>query len=501
MNPATVLFGKTKCLTGCSVGIDDETMTAERENGLRVQAIFRNQSEPENLQRLKATSPGQRLEAIRKVERYITNAVNKKAFTDAMYSDMRKPEEESLINEMVPTLMAIAHIRKHLHSWVRDEKVDSPVSMSGMKSRIRYEPKGNVLIFAPWNYPFQLSIVPMLYAMAAGNAVIVKPSEWAPATAAFIEKMVNTLFPENEVAVVTGDVETATALIGLPFHHIYFTGSPAVGKLVMKAASEHLASVTLELGGKSPVIIDPSYGAARAARKLVWGKTMNCGQTCIAPDYIFIHESQKDEFVAGYKKALQDFYNTDGQGIQKSRLFARMVNVKNYRRVKSLVDDALAQGAELLCGGACDENDLYLEPALLGNVTRDMRVMQEEIFGPVLPMVTYRDRTEVVKLIGEMPKPLSLYILSGNRSNTEYYMNHTTAGGTAINELMVTTVNQHLPFGGVGNSGFGKSNGKYSFQEFSNARGVVKRVWGTISLLYPPYNKTIIRLLQKIARF
>lgn len=465
-----------------------------------VNKLFEIQSGKENLQALKNTTASQRLKKVAKVEQYITDPANKKAIVDALYADMRKPEEESLINELVPTLLAITHLRKHLHSWMRDEKVESPVSMSGMKSFIRYEPKGTVLIFAPWNYPFQLTIMPMVYAIAAGNAVMVKPSEFAPATAKFIEKMVQDLFPENEVAVINGDVEVATALLDKPFNHIYFTGSPAVGKLVMKAAAQHLSSVTLELGGKSPVIIDPTYGAARAARKLVWAKTMNCGQTCIAPDYIFIHESQLDDFVSGYRKALDEFYNAGGSGIRNSRLYARIVNRKNFLRVRSMIDDAINTGARVLTGGDHDEETLYIEPVLLGNVNHRMRVMQEEIFGPVLPVITYSRREEVVQNIEQLPKPLAMYILSGNSSNTDYYLNHTTAGGTAINELMVTTVNQNLPFGGINNSGMGKSNGKYSFHEFSNARGVVKRVWGTISLLYPPYNRTIINWLQKIAR-
>lgn len=466
-----------------------------------IDRIFQMQSDPLNLQRIKETNAGQRLAKIRKVEQYISDEVNKKAFADALFSDLRKPEEESLVNELVPTLMTITFIKKHLHSWLRDQRVESPLSLSGMRSFIRYEPKGNVLIFSPWNYPFQLTIMPMLYAIAAGNAVVVKPSEFAPATASFIEKMVSSLFPENEVAVINGEVDTATALLQKPFNHIYFTGSPGVGKIVMEAAAKNLASVTLELGGKSPVIIDPSYGAARAARKLVWAKTMNCGQTCIAPDYILIHESQRNEFVSGYKDALKEFYQGDGNGIRHSRLYSRMVNLKNFHRVKLLLDDAVARGGEVLCGGDTDESDLYIGPTLIGNVNHNMKVMQEEIFGPVLPVVTYRERSEVVKLIGGMPKPLALYILSGNSNNTDFYIRNTTAGGTAINELMVTTVNPNLPFGGVNNSGIGKSNGKYSFQEFSNARGMVKRVWGTISLLYPPYRKPIINLLQKIARF
>jgi aldehyde dehydrogenase (NAD+) len=466
-----------------------------------VDRVFQLQADSLNLQRLKDTSSGQRLDKIRRVEKYISDPVNRKAFTEALFADMRKSEEESLVNELVPTLMTITYIKKHMHSWIRDERVESPLSMSGMRSYIRYEPKGNVLIFAPWNYPFQLTIMPMLYAIAAGNAVIIKPSEFAPATAAFMQKMVSSLFPENEVAVINGEVETATALLKKPFNHIYFTGSPGVGRIVMEAAAKHLTSVTLELGGKSPVIIDPSYGAVRAARKLVWAKTMNCGQTCIAPDYIFIHESQLDDFVSGYKVALEKFYHSNGNGIKNSRLYSRMVNLKNFHRVKLLVDDAVAQGAEVLCGGDADESDLYIAPTLIGKVNRSMKVMQEEIFGPVLPVVTYNDRSEVVKLISELPKPLALYILSGNSGNTDFYMRNTTAGGTAINELMVTTVNQNLPFGGVNNSGIGKSNGKYSFHEFSNARGVIKRIWGTISLLYPPYQRWIINLLQKIARY
>lgn len=462
--------------------------------------VFELQSQQANLQRLKNTTAGERLARIRKLEHYLLDKNNKSKFIAALYEDLRKPKEESIANELVPVLMNITHIKKNLNRWMANEKVDSPISMTGLSSYIKYEPKGIVLIISPWNYPFQLTINPLLYAIAAGNAVVLKPSELSQSTSGFVSQMLKSLYDESEVAALEGEADMATALLDLPFNHIFFTGSPAVGKIVMKAASANLSSVTLELGGKSPVIVDETYNTKKAAYQIAWGKTMNAGQTCIAPDYLLIHESKKEEFINHYHNALNKFYNSDNAGIEQSPYLARMINKRNVERVKLLLEDALSKGAKVVCGGETDVEKLYIAPAILENVTAEMKILQEEIFGPILPLISYKRNEDAIALINSLPKPLAFYILSNSKSNTNFFLNNSSAGGTCINELMLTTVNQNLPFGGVNNSGFGKSNGKYSFIDFSNERGVIKRKWGTLSLLYPPYNKTIIDWLIKIAR-
>ena len=405
-----------------------------------------------------------------------------------------------LATEILPILTILVHIKRQLKSWMRPQRVGAPMAMLGISSYIRYEPKGQVLLIAPWNYPFQLAINPLLHAIAAGNVCIVKPSEISAATSSFIKNMVEDLFNENEVAVIEGDVPVSQALLDKPFHHIFFTGSPAVGKIVMKAASKHLTSVTLELGGKSPCIIDETANVGVAAERIAWGKLLNNGQTCIAPDYVLVHESKKEAFLNAYQAWVEKSYNSDQKGIKASPYYTRIINEKNFHRVKSLIDDAVDKGAQLIGSGETDADDKFIAPCLLDQVTTEMTVMQEEIFGPVLPVVTYRDLSEVPAFIQQLPKPLALYIMSKSRKNQEYLLNNTTAGGTAINELMITTLNPELPFGGVNNSGIGKSNGKHSFVEFSNERGVLKRRFLDFKMLFPPYKTTIFEWMTKAAR-
>ena len=462
--------------------------------------IFSLQSDSENLQKLKETSVNERLSKIRSIEKYLLEDVNRENFIRALHTDLRKPANESLTNEYVPVILTIAHVKKYLRSWMNDRYVEQPFTMLGFSSFIRYEPKGMVLIIAPWNYPFQLIINPLIYAIAAGNAVVIKPSEFAIATAAFITNMISDLFPANEVAVCEGDVSVASALLEKPFNHIFFTGSPAIGKIVMLAAANNLASVTLELGGKSPVIVDETTNIKVAAEKIAWGKTMNSGQTCIAPDYLLIHESNKEEFIKYYREVLSKFYNRNNTGIENSSNLARIINLKNLERLRTLMDDAVQNGGTILVGGDINEKDLYIAPTLIENVNIHMKIMREEIFGPLLPMITFRTIKEAVDIVNNLPKPLAFYILSNSKKNIEFVLKHTTAGTTGINELMLNTANQYLPFGGVNNSGVGKSNGMYSFSAFSNERGVVKRKWGTLKMLYPPYNNTITRLLIKLSR-
>lgn len=403
---------------------------------------------------------------------------------EALYEDYRKPVAEVDLTEIYVLTSEIKHAKAGLRDWMRDKKVGTPLSMMGSTSWVRYEPKGVCLIIAPWNYPFQLAIGPLISAIAAGNTVIIKPSEHTPRTANLMEQIISELFDENEIAVVQGEVEAATALLQLPFNHIFFTGSPQVGKIVMKAAAQHLTSVTLELGGKSPTIVDETANLKSAAKRIAWSKFSNNGQICIAPDYLYVHEKVKDKFIEAFTNQLNEFY-TDAQN---NPAYMRIVNNSHYRRVKSYLDNSVAAGAKVVYGGQHDDNDNFLAPTLVTDVPLNSDLMEKEIFGPVLPILTYRDINEVIELINSKEKPLALYMYSSKRKNINHVLDNTRAGTTAINNSAVQFFNNNLPFGGSNNSGIGKSHGHYGFLAFSNERAVLKQnIPGALEMLLPPY--------------
>ena len=467
-----------------------------------IKRIYEVQSNPKNVLALRNSSYQDRIAKIKSIYNYILNQSNHDRIAEALYKDLRKSNEEVITTEMTPVILTIKEVCKKLKQWMKDEHVPSPVTMVGMSSFIKYESKGNILIIGPWNYPFQLVIYPLVYAIAAGNAAIIKPSEFSSNTANAISIMIKELFDENEVAVVEGGIPEATALLALPFNHIHFTGSPKVGKIVMEAAAKNLTAVTLELGGKSPVIIDGSTNLNSTAEKVCWGKTLNSGQTCIAPDFAVVQENALDGFVEGFRKACEKFYDPNKKGIDQSKDYGRIINDDNFDRVLALLEDAKEKGAKVEFGGEVNKQDRYIQPTLLSNVNREMKIMQDEIFGPILPVVSYKNKEDVTELLNSFPSPLALYIMSNNKNNTQYFLNHTVAGGTCINELMLTSVNPHLPFGGVNNSGVGKTGGKHSFMDFSNQRGVIKRKYGnSIKLIYPPFNKQIFKYFQKVIKF
>lgn len=466
-----------------------------------IHRLFKLQSATDNLMRLRNTSASERLAKVRQVKQYLLKKENIHRLTEALHADLRKSTAESEANEWSPVMLSIVHMEEHLRKWMREKPVDTPLAMSGLSSRIKYESKGAVLILAPWNYPFQIVLVPLLHAITAGNAAIVKPSEFAPATAAFLHEMLSGMFLENEVAFVFGEAEAATALLDLPFHHIFFTGSPAIGKKVMAAAAKHLTSVTLELGGKSPVIIHESYDIATAARKIAWAKTMNCGQTCIAPDYVMLPKASRNAFVTAYQSAINEFFNSDGKGVASSTYYPRIINDRQFDRIKSLIDQAVDSGAEILCGGEIDRNDKFITPTVLGNVNQEMNIMREEIFGPVLPVMEYDSVDDAIQQVNRLERPLAMYVLCNSQRVINKILLNTTSGGVGINELMVTSVNPSLPFGGVNHSGIGRANGEAGFIAFSNERGIVMRRWGTFSLLYPPYKNWVINLMKWLVRW
>jgi len=465
-----------------------------------IDQLFKTQHNRENLQALKNTSARERVNKIKKIEQYILNADNHEKIAAALSKDLRKSNEEVISTEISPVILTIKSVCKNLRGWMLDEHVPSPLTMAGMSSYIKYEPKGHVMIMSPWNYPFQLTINPLIYAIAAGNAVTIKPSEISSNTSALLKEMIHEIFPENEAIVIEGDVPVATDLLEKPFNHIHFTGSPNVGKIVMKAASKNLTSVTLELGGKSPVIVDNTVNEKSAAQKIAWAKCLNSGQTCIAPDYALVHKSKLHSFLDEFESTINKFYNPENKGIQKSPDYCRIINEKNHLRVMRLIDNAIENGAKKVIGGESDPSDKYISPTVLVNVNNSMEIMKEEIFGPVLPVITYNEINEVIEQIHQLPTPLALYIMSNSSKNIKHLMDNTSAGGTAINELMVTSINPNLPFGGNNNSGIGKSNGKHGFVDFSNERGVVKRKWGNLKIIYPPYSARIFQLFKKVVR-
>ncbi|MDO1502398.1 aldehyde dehydrogenase family protein [Winogradskyella maritima] len=440
------------------------------------------------------TSYKERLKKLDKLQSALQKTY-KTAIRQAIYDDFKKPIPETDVSEIYLVLKEIKHAKLMLRRWMAKHRVETPIALIGTSSYYKYEPKGVCLIISPWNYPFNLTFSPLVGAIAAGNAAIIKPSEMTPNVSSLIAKIVSDLFNEDEVAVVEGEVEASTHLLKLPFNHIFFTGSPAVGKIVMKAASAHLASVTLELGGKSPVIVDGTSSVKTAARNVLWIKGYNNGQTCIAPDYVLIHEEVKDEFVKHFKYYCDKFY---GEDPEKSNSYSRVVNLKHFNRLKEYLKDAKHKGGTFEVGGEeVHEEECYIEPTLISNLPEDALLWKEEIFGPILPIRTYKDLDEAIDYVNSKEKPLALYIYSNSKSTIDKIMTETRAGTTGIRNNGIQYTNHHLPFGGVNNSGIGKAHGFETFKAFSNQRSVIVRHSpGLISLLKPPYTPFVQKLVD-----
>ncbi|MBX0291474.1 aldehyde dehydrogenase family protein [Hymenobacter sp. HSC-4F20] len=450
---------------------------------------------------LRSEAVNARAVRLRKLGTWITN--NRAAIQQALYSDFRKPTAETDVTEIWSTQTELRHTLRHLRQWARPRKVGTPLSLVGTRGWVQYEPKGVCLIMAPWNYPFYLALDPLISALAAGNCCIIKPSEMTPTVAALLSRMCQELFDPAEVAVVEGDKEVATALLQLPFHHIFFTGSPQVGKLVMRAAAEHLSSVTLELGGKSPAIVDETANLRDAAEKLVWGKGLNAGQTCVAPDYLLVHEAVRDQLVEEIRAVVQRFYNPAGEGIAASASYARIVNDHHYARVAGLLTEARAQGATVALGGHTDAAQRFIEPTVLIEVPAESRLMQEEIFGPLLPIRTFHALPEAVAEVNSRPHPLALYIFTQSAEHQRYLLQNIPAGGACVNETILHLGHPELPFGGLGNSGLGRAHGLAGFQAFSNEKSVLKQRVGRTGLkpIYPPYTPQVKKLVNWLLKW
>jgi aldehyde dehydrogenase (NAD+) len=444
------------------------------------------------------TTYKQRLKKLQDLKRAL-EVDYKQPLREALFADFGKPFLETDLTEIYPILAEIKHIERNLRDWMRPKKVGNPLTMVGSRSYIEYESKGVCLIMSPWNFPVILTFDPLVSAIAAGNCCIVKPSESTPATSQVMSEIVSALFDPAEVVVVQGEVDTAKALLELPFHHIFFTGSPAVGKHIMQAASRHLTSVTLELGGKSPAFVDETASLVTTAKRLAWGKCLNAGQICVAPDYVLVTEKAKDALVGALKTQLQSFFP---KGASDSSSYARIINSGHHRRLQDALNTAVSDGAEVYYGGGYSEEDHFFEPTLIGSVPEDATLLQEEIFGPVLPIVTVRNVDEAVNFINRKPRPLALYTFSKSKTAIQKLSENTRAGGACINHNVVHLSNNHLPFGGVNNSGIGKAHGYHGFLAFSNERGTVRQYTpSSIDLLMPPYSDFKQRMVDVTLRW
>ena len=422
----------------------------------------------------------------------------------ALKSDFSKPAFEAWLTEVFPCIEEIDFAVGHLKAWMKGRRAKSTLILPLASTRVRYEPKGRVLIMAPWNYPFQLLIAPLISAVAAGNCVIAKPSNKTPHTAAFIADLIAGVFEPQEVAIVEGPGSTlGDLLLELPFDHIFFTGSPSVGVKVGEAAARVHAGLTLELGGKSPAILLRGANLKQASRRIAWGKFLNAGQTCIAPDYLFCPLELVGEFATELRQAVESFYGKTEEDRQASFDFARIVDKAACARLERIVKDAISKGAKLEFGGRFDVDNRYASPTLLTGVQIDMAIMAEEIFGPIMPVLAYDSLDKAIEFIRSRPKPLALYILGRDKKSAEMLLARTTSGSVGINDLILQIENLDAPFGGIGMSGTGSYHGFYGFKTFSHERTVLYQ--GPISAvekLYPPYNtpaqKKLLGALKRI---
>ncbi|HEX5170346.1 MAG TPA: aldehyde dehydrogenase family protein [Cyclobacteriaceae bacterium] len=438
---------------------------------------------------LRSEEVNRRKDRLRALRRWIFQNANQ--LQEAAYADLAKPPIEFDAIEILYVLSEIKTAIRKLDQWARARPVDAPISMIGTRSFIQYEPRGACLIMSPWNYPFSLCIGPLVSALAAGNTVLLKPSELTPRISSEIKRMSTEIFDPSIVAVVEGGVDIAEELVRLPFDHIFFTGSAGVGKIVMKAAAENLTSVTLELGGKSPAIVTKKAEQDDAAQRIAISKFVNAGQTCVAPDYVLVDKEIAEKFVEKLVRSTQHAFANKDQ-------FPRIVSTRHFERLVELMGEAVNSGARVELNGTTDSTHNFFYPTILTNVPLSLRLMQEEIFGPILPVLTFSDLSEAINIVNNQPKPLGLYLFSRSKRERELVLKNTSSGGVCINDCAIQFLHHDLPFGGVNSSGMGKAHGHSGFLTFSNEKPVLRQRNGftSVKILYPPYRVNIQKLLR-----
>lgn len=413
---------------------------------------------------------------------------------EALHKDLGKSAFESYVTEVGFVLSSISQMLKNVDAWMKPESIKTPVHLQPSKSFVVREPYGSVLIIGPFNYPFQLVMEPLVGAIVGGNCAIVKPSESATHTVKVVSKILSETFPIDYIRVVEGEREETSALIHAPFDYIFFTGSVAVGKVVMKAAAERLTPVTLELGGKSPVIVDQTANLVHAAERIVWGKFLNTGQTCVAPDYLLVHHSVKEELIERMTETIERFYGKDAQ---ESPDYGRIINERQFDRLASLISKEWPQ---IIYGGDFDTANLFIEPTLLDGVTWNSPSMEDEIFGPILPIIEYDHLGEVLHRVRQLPKPLAAYMFTENEQAANYFIESLPFGGGCINDTISHVGNTNLPFGGVGSSGINAYHGKDSFDVFTHAKAMMRRSTKIpMRLALPPYENKL-KLVKPLIR-
>ncbi|MGF7109025.1 aldehyde dehydrogenase [Treponema pedis] len=416
---------------------------------------------------------------------------NEKEILNALYSDLHKTNFEGYFSEFAIVKEELDFTIKHLKKWIKPKRVHTPLAHFKSSSKIIYEPFGTVLIMSPWNYPLNLTLTPLIGAMAAGNCSIVKPSNYSPATSAIIEKIISKHFPPEYINVILGGREENSSLLEQRFDYIFFTGGTEVGKLVMQAAAKYVTPMTLELGGKSPCIVEKSANLKTAARRLVFGKYLNAGQTCVAPDYLLLENAVKTEFIEELKNALKEFFPTE---TYLQIHFPHIVNEKHFDRLMGLIE-----GEKIITGGKGNKNQKFIEPTILDNIDFNSKIMQEEIFGPILPIIGFDSLNEVIKEIKLREKPLAFYVFTQDKKIEEKLLSEISFGGGCVNDTIVHLATNYLPFGGVGASGMGKYHGIESFKTFSNAKSILKKsFFPDIDVRYHPYSEKKFNIIKKL---
>ncbi|MFS4460198.1 aldehyde dehydrogenase family protein [Bdellovibrio sp. HCB2-146] len=421
----------------------------------------------------------------------------------ALELDFQKPQFETLMTEIYSVVHEIKFALKHLRTWMKPQRVSTPLMMLGTKSEIAYEPRGVCLLISPWNYPFYLTMAPLVSAVAAGNCVIIKPSEYSRHTSSLMGQLIEKYFSPEHIHFVQGGPETTQALLQFPFDHIFYTGSSRVGRLIMEAAAKHLTPVTLELGGKSPTIVDKSADLEVAAEKLAWAKCLNAGQTCVAPDYLFVHQDIQAKFSNLLQEKIKAALHLNSGELQSSPDYARMISRHHTDRLIGLVKEAVDAGAQIIFGGDSDSEKHFIGPTLITKIPPQANLMKEEIFGPILPIIPYKELSEVIHFINDRPKPLVLYMYSNSKLDIDQVLRETSSGGAVINDSIIHLANTHLPFGGVGESGMGRSHGIHGFRTFSNDKSILRQgaLGRFMRITYPPYTPFKMKFIKKLIRW
>lgn len=432
-----------------------------------------------------------RIKQLQKLKRAIKD--NEKLITEALYKDLHKPEFEAYATEIGYIYDSIGYFIKNLKKWAKVRRVKTPAVHFGSRSYIYAEPYGSVLIVGPFNYPFQLIMEPLIGAISAGNCVVIKPSEYTTNVSKIVYKIIKENFHEKYIEVIEGGKEETSILINSPFDYIFFTGSVAVGKIVMEAAAKNLVPVTLELGGKSPTIVHKDANIESASERIIWGKFMNVGQTCVAPDYLLVHKEIKDQLVSKLIEKIKIFY---GNNPKTSKDYGRIVNEKQFSRIKGLINED-----KVIFGGDYGVEELYIDPTIMNNVTWEDKVMGEEIFGPVLPILEYENLNEIINKINSRPKPLALYLFTESREVEKKVVENISYGSGCINDTMTHLASPFLPFGGVGTAGVGSYHGQRSFETFSHMKSVLKKSTRfNLKFIFPPYTKKKVAMLRRVMK-